>query len=372
MRRTAILLCVLTLVAGPALAKRGPSLEQQLEALGLSHIEVPFDVTPEMVEWAMSVVPIRATKEIQINNLLVGLQQSKEINLQYDSRANATAKEAFATGEANCLSFTFLIVGLAKELGLELDLMKIEDVLDLSEDGDLVVIENHVTAAWGPPLHRMVLEFTPNARFHYKDLRPLTELQAIALYYSNLGADAIREDRLEDAAEALVIASKLDPTSSTTWTNLGVARRRLGQLDEAELAYKAALEVNPLATSAHHNLAALLAMTGREDQAIEILEKLEVLKHSEPYPLLALGDIHRSRGELDQAEHYYRQAGRSRPGEAAHLAALGEIALDRGDQNKAERYLRRARRREEGHSRVQRLSARLAASAMEPEAGSGG
>ena len=157
---------------------------------------------------------------------------------------------------------------------------------------------------------------------------------------SHLAFDA---DRPFDAAQALLVATELEPESDLYWTNLGWAYYLLGRLNVSEEASLKALELNPDETVAWYNLGLTRAVTERlgaamdayaealsrdpqvDDAAVEDLENA-----LERYPDAA--EVHFALATLYEAED---------KGEAA--VAQFERYLDRGDN--APRFAQRAEQR---------------------------
>ncbi len=231
-------------------------------------VVVPFETDDEMRRWARERVPRRGGRdEEQLQQLLLALLDRDGRELVYDRNHSATAKEVWREGVANCLSFTHLFVGLARDLGLPVYYLRVADSPHYEREGELVVASEHVVAAWGPPDRRMALDFSREPAGEYHKTMVISDLTAVALYYSNLGAGRIRAGRIDEALAVLDVATRIDPELADGWINRGVALRAAGRDGEAEAAFRRALEANPAMVSAYNNLASLLRQTGRDEEA---------------------------------------------------------------------------------------------------------
>jgi tetratricopeptide (TPR) repeat protein len=306
-------------------------------------VAVPFETTDEMRRWARATVTSQGKEEERLQQLLLALLERDGRKLRYDRNRTATAPEVWRDGVANCLSFTHLFVGLAREVGLPVYYLRIADSPRYERDGELVVASEHVAAAWGPPHKRRVLDFSEEPIGEYHQTQVVSDLTAVAFYYSNLGAGRIRAGRLDAALDALAVATRLDPELADGWVNQGVALRAGGRRDEAEAAFRRALEANPSMISAYNNLGALLREAGRDEEARRLLEVTDRRANHDPFSYLALGDLSLAEGRLEEAARFYRRALRLHPGRAEPLAALGRQALAAGERRAAERWLRKAR-----------------------------
>ncbi len=324
-------------------------------------IAVPFETDDEMRGWARASVSRDAKDEERLQELLLDLLERDGRKLVYDRNRTATAREVWRDGVANCLSFTHLFVGLARDLGLPVYYLRIADSPHYEREGELVVASEHVAAAWGPPHKRRVLDFSEEPVGVYHQTQVVSDLTAVALYYSNLGAGRIRAGRIEESLAALEIATRVDPELADGWVNLGVALRMTGRTGEAESAFRRALEVNPAMMSAYNNLASLLRQGGRDEEARRLLEVTDRRANRDPFSYLALGDLSLAEGRREEAARLYRRALRLHPGRADPMAALGRCALAAGELRDAERWLRQARHVDPQAPRVVELERLLAA-----------
>lgn len=366
MRRPLLLL--LALLAGGCVSRSilEMSMEQRLIAqvhergLPLDQVTVPFSLTPEMRKWAHEHVPAVGGADLKLDMLLRALLSSDGgVRLVYESGFTGTAAEVFSSGRANCLAFTHTFVGFAREVGIDAYYMRVDEVNSYFKQGDLIVASGHITAGYGSPGQRKVLDFTEQPVGPYHTLRPISDLTAVALFHSNRGAEILREGKLSEARRWLEVAVRLDPELPDGWVNLGVARRRQGDLDGAEEAYRRALEADPQQAAAYQNLAALVDLRGRSREAKELLALLEQIKSRNPFSYIALGDLNLSEGRLEDAERFYRRALRLDPQQAESYAALGEWAATKGRSRDAYRFFRQAAKLDPANERTRRLAERL-------------
>ena len=337
-------------------------LRRQLERRGVdaAAIVLPHALSPEIERWLEDSVPAGGTAEERLETLLELLLDRNELDLEYHQGRTGTAVETFSSRKANCLSFTHLFVGMARELGLAAYYLKVEDLQGFEREGDLVVVSGHVTAGFGPPARPMVLEFTIFPATEYRRFHPLSDLSAVALFYSNRGAELLLDGERERALEWLETAVRIDEELADAWNNLGVVLRRVDRLDEAEVAYRRALEEDPESTSALQNLSALLLQVeGREDEGRRLLALTDREENRNPFNYLALGDLSIERGRLDDAERYYRRALALAPDSAESRAALGQWHLASGRVGAARKWLRRALKSDPDEPRAQRLRRQL-------------
>ena len=364
MRRIA-LAAALLLLAGCASA--GPTsvagVAHDLKERGVdpATVVVPFEVTDEMRTWVHAQVPDAGAPEQRLERLLAVIVDPSGLGLTYEGGHSNTAREAFAVRKANCLGFTSLFVGLARELDIPAFYLGVDDVERFEREGDLLVISGHVSAGFGLGGGKIkILEFTNAPKADYRHIRRLDDLTAIALYHANHGADLLRAGRLDESLPWLRKAVEIDPELGDGWIDLGVGLRRAGDLDGAEAAYRRALEVNPEGAAAYQNLAALLRLRGHPREADDLVALSTRASGQSPFSYLALGDLSLSHGRLEEARRYYRRAMWLNRDDPEPYAALGLAALAGGDRREAAKWLRKASAKDNGNQRVRRLESGLA------------
>ncbi|HEX4961939.1 MAG TPA: tetratricopeptide repeat protein [Thermoanaerobaculia bacterium] len=366
-RSAAFLFAMLPALLALGCASRGPlgspELERTLRARGLDPhtVVVPFEVTDAMKAWAHQQVPDSTPTVERLDKLLAAMVDPQHLKLEYEPGHTSTAREAFETRKANCLAFTSLFVGLARELGLPAFYLDVDDVERFEKDGDLMVVSGHVSGGYDIGGGKMkILDFTPGDQPGYRRVHPLSDVTAVALYYSNRGAEMLRTNRIAEGLPWLRQAVVIDPELSGSWVNLGVGLRRAGDLAGAEAAYRKALEVNPEAAAAYTNLAALLRARGHDTEAGALLNLATRADSRNPFSYVALGDLSLAQGRLAEARHFYQKALRLSSDDAEIYAALGMVALAGGDHGEAKRWLRKAEAKNRENDRVRQLGDRLA------------
>ena len=327
--------------------------------IDISELTRPMHLTDEMKEWLHATVGSYGPKIERLRKLLAAIEDPENLAVQYDPGYTGTAQEAFETRRVNCLSYTHLFVGMARELGVEAYFLSVRELERYAKDGDLILVSEHITAGYGAEHERRVLEFFVGPEADYRSAVPISDHDALALYYSNRGAELLLAEDNAGAREMLDIAVAVAPGLSDGWINLGVARRRLGDLDGAEEAYLKALQAEPASIPALSNLAALKRRRGQPDSAREIMALLSRRRVRNPYVYLALGDASLQHGETDDARRFYRRALRLDKTLPDSLAAMGGWALAAGDRRAATGWLERATARDPESPRVRRLAERL-------------
>jgi tetratricopeptide (TPR) repeat protein len=336
-------------------------LARELRSRGLepSGVVVPYDLTDEMRAWAHRMVPHETGQEKRLEVLLAGLLDADKLKVVYEPRYTATAREVFETRRANCLAFTSLFVGMAREVGVPAFFLDVDDIERFEKEGDLVVVSGHVSAGFGTGSELKILDFSAAPEPGYRRVHRISDLTAIALFYSNRGGELLRAGKHDEALPWLQKAVAIDPELPGAWINYGVALRRSGDPVKAEEAYRKALEIDPQTVSAYQNLAALLRQQGKKQEAEDLLALSGTLGSRNPFIYLSLGDLSLVHGRVAEARRFYKRALRLYRDSAEPYAAMGSAALASGDASEAQRWARKAMAIDQENKRVKALVARL-------------
>jgi tetratricopeptide (TPR) repeat protein len=355
----------MTLVAGRSRdLSRLDSVRREATVLGLDGEALiePLVIDQPMRNFARAAVEKSGGQARQRQQALIDdLIDPEALHLTYQWGHTGTTAEVFTTGEANCLAFTNLFIGMARAVGLPVYYLLVRDGETFRKEDDLVIVSDHVAVGYGYGDSRMIIDLAAEPEADLRRLKPISDLTALALYYTNRGAEALRRDEIEDALEQLRTAVALDAEMASIWINYGVALRRNGQPRAAEDAYRRALDLDPRARSALVNLASLLRMEDRLQEAKGLEAILARSPGRNPFTYLALGDISLANGRPEEAARLYRRAIGLNRQSAEAWAALGRAALAQGNRDAARRALRKARKRDQNHPRIALLERALAA-----------
>ncbi len=337
-------------------------LAQELRGRGLDPVAVtlPFELTEQMRRWAHEIAPRKLSPQKKLERLVEGLLDSDQLDLEYTWGHTGTAIEVFEQQKANCLAFTNLFLGMAREVGVPVHFLAVKDAASYRKTDNLVVVSDHIAVGYGHRMEITVYDFSEQqSDKELENLRRISDLTAIAMYHSNRGAEELQQGNIAESIGWLETAVELDPELTNAWINLGVSRRRAGDVGGAEVAYKRALELDPRVYSAYQNLSSLLYFVGRPDEAGSYQQVLRRAPTRNPYTFLALGDVSFNGGRLAEARRFYRRAANLSRDGAESYAALGEVAAVAGDLRTARKMLRKARKLDLGNQRAARLARRI-------------
>lgn len=256
------------------------------------------------------------TKKAQeLSRWLIGFDGRAMI---YDLDANYTPNEAFHKAEANCLSFTLLLVALASELDVELsyNLVDIPNVW-ASDDGASMVLVRHINAVDLTAEEPRVYDL---AMFDYELGYPqkrISKQSALALFFNNVGVDSLQSGELNSAIHNFKLSISRDPSNSDSWNNLGAAFKRLGDIEQAQNAFLYALSINSINGVAASNLERMYRNAGEHDIAERYATVAKRARLKNPYFQFQTarehfdsGDYHLANKHINRAISLYNADGR--------------------------------------------------------------
>src|SRR5436190_3414311 len=157
--------------------------------------------------------------------LIAALEARGMFSLEY-AEVTRTASGTFHDQQGNCLSFTMLFVSLARAIGLQASYQSVVVQPQWSNDGQ-VVVANHVnTAIRIGRGDETIVDFNlrPYQGEHHS--RRVADSYALALFYTNLGAEAMLREEYAAALAYLREAARARPDIAGVWVDLGVLYSR--------------------------------------------------------------------------------------------------------------------------------------------------
>jgi len=308
-----------------------------------NQVVYPFHVSDDMAAWAEEIIQGHRSQmpEVKLEILQHSFFDGGEFEFQYDVVRTLTAEEAFAARHGNCMSFTSLFIALSRSLGMRTFLVSVKRQPEVMKDEGLVVVNRHVVAGFKAPSKVHLFDFYVMNTSPHVTQRVLDDLEASAIYHTNIGGAAIRAGDPEEAVRNLEIAVVLAPRWAPAWINLGVARSRLDMTEEAFVAFQRALEVEPGNSSAFVNLAKLYGEQGQIEEA-DTAMRAAAESTRNPFTLIAMADAEMARGNFEEARQYLRRARWWYGKEPEVYLALSRLATHEGEKSKAKKYAKRA------------------------------
>lgn len=275
-------------------------------------------------------------EEDRVGKLQEILYEENYLNLQYSDERTHTAQEAFLAREGNCLSAMNLYVAMARYVGLDANFQTVRVQPSWDRRGDVLVLSQHINATGRFNVQRRyVVDFTPEIALQQQTSSVITDRQARALYFNNLGVESLVGGNLHQALVYYKNALFLNDELSIAWNNIGATYNRLGRADLAEYSYKMGFSTDNRNASAINNLAKFYRNSGQYGVARRYEEAISRFNQRNPYYHYALGNIAFEQNDLDAARMLYRRALRLKEMEPDFHVALARVYDAMGHSSQA-------------------------------------
>ncbi len=265
------------------------------------------------------------------------------LDFTYDPAVTLTAEEAFEARRGNCLTFSGLLIAMAREAGLDAWYQEIEIPANWSNVNDTLLVSMHVNAVLSDGGKNITIDVSGREQQKDDVARRLSDEEAEAQFYNNLGADALVENDLPTAFAWFRLALEVEPGLAYVWSNLGVVYRRNGQTGDAIRAYRHALDINPKQSVALNNLYLIYEEVGDLESAAEMERRVERNRRRNPWYLYHLAEVALEEQRYDDAVQFLDKAIKMHETEYRFHYALAQSQYHAGKAEDAQNSLARAK-----------------------------
>ncbi len=247
-------------------------------------------VSDDMRRFLAMVAPPGTRRMVALEMLTQSIMSPGALALEYDASATFTASEAFNEQRGNCLSLSFMVAALAREIGLDVSFQQVPGEPEWDTATGMLFSAGHVNVTGQTASRRFVLDFYPDRNARNNHGERMRDHEALAHYYNNLGARHLVEEELAAAYVYFARAIQTAPKLASAWSNLGVVLRRNQQTADAEQVLRWAITLDGSLDSAQNNLAAVLHDQGEFKQARSIRARVQRARERNPFYHLAQAD----------------------------------------------------------------------------------
>lgn len=314
--------------------RENPALEQRI--IGQYIQPPPLDLSG-LDQNVISYLDANIDPRLRGWNLVERLQEllfsPDYLNMQYDDLANFTASQAFAERRANCLSLVNLYIGMARHLGLDVQYQTIKMRPVWNRRGEVMILSEHINAHGRiGPTNRYIVDFTPEVRLQSQTARLISDTEALALFFNNVGVEYLIAGEYEKAREQFSYALVVNPELSIAWNNMGSVLKNLEENELAEYSLLKSAALDRDNASAYNNLARLYFDQGDTEKGERYRRAVETYNRRNPYYHYMLGNLAYEDGAFEQARAHYQDALRRDANEPDFYLALGLTFREMGDE----------------------------------------
>lgn len=299
-------------------------------------------VTPRMRVFLERYVLPHDDERLRLSMLLLAVADTGVLGFHYNVEQTRTAAEAFEARSGNCVAFANLFVALAREAGLKARFQEVQ--LDPVWDSrqETLLVTKHVNVEVRTARDAYMVDVSGQEIASTAPRRVLSDEEATALFYNNLGAEALIAGDNAMAYAWFLRAIESAPGLPDAWSNLGVLYGRNGQSAAAEVAYLHAIRLGGREMSAMSNLHDIYVAQGRLVEAEQLQRRVERYRHENPFHLLQLGEEALMLARLDEAVTWFQRGLRLREDIHQLHYGLARARYLQGDLDRAQVALERA------------------------------
>lgn len=344
--RPGLLLSVILWLAGCATQQpvsfEIPPLNSNQPAVQVEDVDV-IAVSPEMEAFLEQYVLPYPNTHTRMTLLMDAVSANGVLDFDYDDGFTLTSVDAFNTHAGNCIGFANMLVAMARRSGIKARYQEVLRRPEWSAREDTVLLVKHINVILEGAGYTYVMDISgisisPTAR-----RQVISDSYAKALYYNNLGAEALIKNDLPTAYAYMSRAIRTEPRLTDSWINIGVVLSRNGQLADAETVLKKALELDSSEYAALSNLYEIYISQENFEAAALLESRVERYRQRNPYYLLQLSEEALLVGDTEEALRLMQRAVRKKDNDHQLYFALARIQYEAGQLDAAQGSLSRAR-----------------------------
>lgn len=249
----------------------------------------------------------------RLREILATIIEPDSLNFTYDAETTLDARGTFLERRGNCVSFSFLVVAVARAFGFDAAFQDVDTHPAWNRYGQVVASVQHINVRVETDDGSYVVDLRPDLvpNLLPSSIHTESDTNASAQLYSDVGFFRLVRGDTAGALEFMTLATVIDPQDASAWANLGNVYARTGNLRNARICFEQALRCD------RGSLVALIGLVG-------------VLRH--------LGGP----ADLRQADKLDHRAQAAREQNPYYQQFAAEQAAERGDWAAADRHLARA------------------------------
>lgn len=302
----------------------------------------PLELSSEMKQFVDTRMSERSPADDRAWVLSYAMLNSYVLDFTYDPHVTLTAAEAFRTRRGNCLTFSNMFVAMARHAGLDAWYREVEIEPEWNSRDDTLLVSLHVNAATIERRKEYIIDVSRRPIRKGERSRKLSDREAEAQFYNNLGANALVAGDLAMAHGYFSKADATVPGLAYVWSNLGVVFNRNAQVEDAVMAYRTALEIDPGHNVSLNNLYTIYEDQGDMQKAQEMQDRVERNRRRNPFYLHYLAEVAFAEELWDEAIDYANRAIRLQDNEYRFHYTLAKLQYRTGKPHRAEANLARA------------------------------
>ncbi|MCB1665284.1 MAG: tetratricopeptide repeat protein [Pseudomonadales bacterium] len=304
----------------------------------------PMALNQEIIDYIEEHVRNRTSSMKIVDQLQTLLFDPEFLNIEYDDQITRTAIGTFEDRRGNCLSVVNLYIAMARHFGVDARFQTVKVRPSWDRRGEMLVLSQHINAIGRFSQSTMyVVDFTPEITLQQLTASTVDDREARALYFNNLGVEALILNDYDTSVAYFKNALFLDPKLSIAWNNIATAYSRMDDKEIAEYAYRKAYTLDQSNATAINNLVKYYNSIGDTETAERYSRAIERFNNRNPYFHYTQGNLAYADGNYELARDHYREAIRRKDAEPDFYLALSKTYEQLGNAEEATRMYDMAR-----------------------------
>ena len=325
--------------AAPAESPAPPTADYRLpdDPAGLLRLD------DEMRAFFAARVHPKALLETKLDEIVAAILGEKGLHFSYESAGIYDPREAFRRRSGNCVTFSMLVVAVAREYRIPASFNEVELLTRWDRVGGIVMERRHINV-WVPTVnggYEIDLKMFADLRTPRSGTHVVDDSRAFAALYSNAGVYRLADGGGDGAFHLLERATEIDPSSPVTWVNLANAHLIGGDDEAARACFERALALRPSALSAISGLAHVHRNAGRLAEAERLERKAARYRARNPYYLCNLAREELAGGHPEDARRHLMRALDIKDDEPEFYLLMVDVARSLGREREAKRWASR-------------------------------
>ncbi len=309
-----------------------------------------FELAPAQVEDFQKFLRHPSNKNLAKNKLVSKYLEKMIKGFNYHSNTYI-ASESAAKNSGNCLSLGILTTALAKIADVEVgyELMRTPPVYQ--KKGNTILSSQHVRSLLFEPtlpeegfvfILRPVLKIDYFPTFGSIAKRRVQHSEFVSMYFRNMAAEAIIDNRLIDAFWLARHSMEFAENNAHATNMIALIYDRLGYSEDAEKLYLYGLRYADEKLELLSNYHKYLLRNQRVDEAEEIKGQIADLNIPDPFDWLDLADEALAANNLGEALDYYNKVIELAPYLHYGFSGLGKVEFLKGNHRRAKEAFSKA------------------------------
>ena len=285
----------------------------------------------------------RALIETKLDEIVAAILGEKGLRFSYESAGIYDPREAFRRRSGNCVTFSMLVVAVAREYRIPASFNEVELLTRWDRVGGIVMERRHINV-WVPTVnggYEIDLKMFADLRSPRSGTHVVDDSRAFAALYSNAGVYRLADGGGAGAFHLLKRATEVDPSSPSAWVNLANAHLIGGDDEAARMCFERALALRSSTLAAISGLACIHRSAGRLAEAERLERKAARYRARNPYYLCSLAREELAGGRPEDARRHLARAIDIKDDEPEFYLLMVDVARSLGREREAKRWASR-------------------------------